>query len=64
MITPVDPRFLVEARAFALKFSCEACAYFDEGTGGCGNGYPNVEHRNAELESAPHVVFCKEFELG
>jgi len=64
VITPVDQRFMEEAELYRLRFSCEACAYFDAESGRCGNGYPNADHRWRSLKLTPHVVFCKEFELG
>ncbi|HLV19501.1 MAG TPA: hypothetical protein VKZ49_01415 [Polyangiaceae bacterium] len=63
MKSSVDETLKREARDFRLRFSCEACAYFEPDDGGCSNGYPNQDHRSGDLERAAHVIFCKEFEL-
>ena len=64
MITPVDERLRRESRELGLCFTCECCVHFDAEGGGCGNGYPNVEHRDVRLERVTELRFCKEFELG
>ncbi len=64
MITAVDDRFRREVREYRLRFRCESCASFDDVSGGCGNQYPNAPHREAGLDGASEVVFCKEFELA
>lgn len=64
MITPVDERLRREARELALRFTCEHCAHFDTEGGSCGNGYPNVEHRDVQLAEAELLRFCKQFELA
>jgi len=64
MKTPVDQRFLEEARAFALRFGCEDCAYFEPEHELCGNGYPTAPHAHVDLEARRHLEFCKEFEFA
>lgn len=72
----LDARVAAEIRAFALRFTCDACAHLDASQGGvdaCSLGYPNDAHRRTEeLERAllegpgdgrVHLTFCKEFEL-
>jgi hypothetical protein len=63
MQTPVDEQFVEEAGRFALRFSCEHCVYFDPAGEICSEGYPNHEHRSANLVGRAIVVFCKSFEL-
>jgi hypothetical protein len=62
--TLVDPRFVEEARAAALRFRCDDCAHFDDRASRCVHGYPVEPHRPGELAPGRVVVFCKEFELG
>ncbi len=61
-------RFHEEARRFRLLFTCEDCAHFQPGSGACGHGYPNEEHRRARYEGEDlarvAVVFCKEWECA
>ncbi len=64
MITRVDERLRREARELRFCFTCEHCAHFEAEGGGCGNGYPNWEHRGVRLEEAQELSFCKEFELA
>lgn len=64
MILLVDDRFRAEAKRFALRFTCESCAYFDEDRGVCSHAFPNEAHRRIELERMVEVTFCKEFELA
>jgi hypothetical protein len=64
MKTRVDAQLVAEARAFRLAFRCEACAHFSEESASCAHGYPNAAHRDADLERAVSVEFCKEFELA
>jgi hypothetical protein len=59
----VDQELRDQARRFRLACFCEACAYFDEVGGGCGNAYPNRMHRQSVLEECEEIEFCKEFEL-
>jgi len=64
MKTAVDERLNVEARRFALRFTCEHCAHFDAGSGTCANGYPTEPHRGVDLGARAEILFCKEFELA
>ena len=58
-----DARFREERRAFALRFTCEHCALYDE-HGGCAHGFPTEEHRLLRYDDErAAVTFCKEFEL-
>lgn len=59
-----DATFEAEASANALRWSCEDCALFDEDRETCAHGFPTDEHRRKHNESAPLLVFCKDFELG
>jgi hypothetical protein len=56
------PRFREERAAFALRYTCEQCTYFDPASERCTHGYPNGEHRDGCADQ-PELVFCKEFEL-
>jgi hypothetical protein len=60
--TPVDARLRREAEAFRLRFACDDCAHFDEGSSRCSLGYPAAPRRDA-LDQ-PEVELCKSFELG
>ena len=64
MRTLVDERLRREARAFALRYTCESCGAFDAVREACAFGYPTAEHREADLERATEIVFCKAFELA
>jgi hypothetical protein len=64
MITTVDARLRREARGYCLRFTCEACAWFDHVALTCSHAYPNGQHRDIDLETVDEVVFCKEFELA
>lgn len=65
MKIPQDARFRQERERFALRFTCEHCALFDEQRERCAHGYPVTEHRAARYtDEAALVVFCKHFELG
>jgi hypothetical protein len=64
MKTAVDERFLEEARAFALRFGCEDCAYFEPEHELCGNGYPTAAHAKVDLPARRYLEFCKEFEFA
>lgn len=64
MITAVDDRLRQEARRYGLRFTCEACAWFDAEDGGCSHAYPNEAHRDIDLDREAEVSFCKEFELA
>lgn len=74
----LDARLAGEIRAFALRFTCDACAHV-RADGACSLGYPNDDHRRTEAlddaiahaveeggghTAARRVTFCKEFELG
>lgn len=63
MKSPIDARFLGEARTFALRYTCESCAHFDPERARCANGYPIEPHRARELRDGESWLFCKEFEL-
>ena len=64
MITQVDDRLRREARRYGLRFTCEACAWFDEEGGRCSHAYPIEPHRGIDLDRVVEVPFCKEFELA
>ncbi|HSQ65795.1 MAG TPA: hypothetical protein VLM85_21385 [Polyangiaceae bacterium] len=64
LASPEGERLLVEASRFALRYTCDDCAHFDEQLAACGHGYPTTPHRAARLPQAGEIVFCKEFELG
>ena len=63
--------FADESARFALRFTCEDCAYHDPGRDHCAHewpgGDPGGSHRSAlwRTDATPprHIVFCKEFEL-
>lgn len=63
MRTLVDPALREEAGRFRLRYACEHCAHFEEERGSCAEGYPNAAHRDARIESAEGLEFCKSFEL-
>jgi hypothetical protein len=63
MITPVDPRLRTEARRYALRFGCEACRAFDPERATCAYGFPTEPHREAVIDRADELAFCKAFEL-
>ena len=60
---PRDAAFDAEAKAHALRWSCEDCALFDEANERCAHGFPTAEHRRAHNERTSLLVFCKDFEL-
>jgi len=64
MRSRVDDRFRQEARRFVLRFTCDACAYFDPDQSLCSNGYPAREHWRVDPERVTELSFCKLFELG
>ena len=64
MKTAVDARFRAEAEAFAFRFGCEDCAYFEPGGELCANGYPTAPHARVDLALRKHLEFCKEFEFA
>ena len=64
MITHVDHRLRTEARRYALRFGCEACAAFDPERPSCAYGYPTEPHRAIELDDVVELAFCKAFELA
>ena len=59
---PWTAEFDAEREAFALRYCCEDCAYFDDLHARCRHEWPNELHRR-ERQSGPAVDFCKEFEL-
>lgn len=59
-----DRRFLFEAKAFELRFTCEHCVHFVESTRACGEGFPNGDHLAKPLQVGSEIVFCKSFELA
>lgn len=69
MRLPSDPGFTTERAAFALRHTCEDCAFFDEHAQSCAHEWPTTTHRRAYYEAppdaapAPDIVLCKEFEL-
>jgi hypothetical protein len=61
MKTRVTLDLMREVELYALRFTCDDCAFF---TGArCANGWPGGERRR-ELREGDQVVFCKEFESG
>ena len=59
-----SPLFVVQRESYALRFTCEHCAFFDVTSERCTHGYPNEEHRLARYRDAQHeLVFCKDFDL-
>lgn len=67
MVVPRTPRFDEECARYALRFTCEDCGHFDDGSEGCRHGWPVAAHRLARHLAPPRpgdeVVFCKEFEV-
>jgi hypothetical protein len=63
MKTRVDERLCAEVVRFRLKFTCPDCAYFDDVTERCSEGYPAEEHLSGDLDRA-ELIFCKLFEAG
>jgi hypothetical protein len=59
-----DERFVLEAQTYELRFTCEHCVHFVEGTRACGEGFPNAEHLSKPLVCGSETVFCKSFELA
>jgi hypothetical protein len=58
-----DGTFREEARRFALRFTCESCALFDDAREQCAHGFPTDEHRGARYaDPGADVIFCKEYE--
>ncbi len=72
MIVPLDALLRREVEAFALRFTCEACAHFDpessptsEPPGRCSLGFPHAPHTTATYRGpAEGYLFCKAFELS
>jgi len=64
MKTVVDDRLLREMVTFELRYACEHCAHFDAPSGACSQGYPNDGHRQAHIDAAIDLEFCKGFELA
>lgn len=60
----VDERFLVEARTFEFRFTCQHCVHFVERETRCAEGYPNAAHLDKPLTCGSEMVFCKSFELA
>jgi hypothetical protein len=59
-----DQRFDDQRRAFALRFTCEECAFFHEPSGACVHDFPNEEHRLSYYDAPGRwIVFCKDFDL-
>ncbi len=53
-----------EAEAYALAWTCDDCAYFEQERETCTHGYPETARRQpAPLRPGDTVSFCKEFEL-
>jgi hypothetical protein len=73
MQTRVDAKLRLEARHFALRFTCEHCVHFANPASGdaaaspkvgcCSLGYPILPHHEVDLERVESLAFCKEFEL-
>ena len=63
MDSPVDARFIEEARKYRLRFACADCAHFQPESRSCANGYPTEPHLVSELVAGGVVIFCKSFEL-
>jgi hypothetical protein len=59
----VDDRLRHEARHFALRFTCDACAAFDPEHARCAYGFPTEPHRDSVLDGRDEILFCKAFEL-
>ena len=59
-----SPAFREERARYALQFTCEQCAHFDQPRLACAHGYPVADHLEAsQSEGEGDLVFCKEFEL-
>jgi hypothetical protein len=67
MDAPRTARFDDERQAFALRFTCDDCAGFDQREERCRHGWPTEAHRLAryqrERAAEDTVTFCKEFEV-
>jgi hypothetical protein len=64
MKLPQDAAFCREREHYALRFTCEDCALFDDARGTCAHGFPTDEHRARRYaDAAMPLVFCKDFEL-
>jgi len=58
------PTLAEQRERFALRHTCEDCAYFHKQSGRCANGWPTTPHRRAYHENdPPGLITCKEFEL-
>lgn len=64
MLTLVDSLLRREAVTFALRYTCESCAHFDDARRLCAEGYPNEPHVEDRMRSADTLEFCKSFELA
>jgi hypothetical protein len=62
--TLVDQRLQAEAQRFQLRFGCEHCVHFAAERKACANEYPTQAHLAIDLDKAPSLEFCKEFELA
>lgn len=59
-----DARFREERQRFALRFTCDDCAQWDERRDACAHGYPTSDHRLPRYEDpTAAIVFCKDFQL-
>ena len=64
MKIPAQPCFREQRARFALRFTCEHCALWDEQRDLCAHGFPTAEHRDRHYEQPDaEIVFCKDFEL-
>ncbi len=58
--------FEEQSRRFSLRFTCEACVFFQPAAQRCLHGWPTEAHRAVRYATAPRpgdvVTFCKEFE--
>lgn len=69
MIVRVFDDFLIRVIKYNFRFFCEACVYYNEETGCCGNLFPNSLHKKENYIkdgklTTQYIVFCKEFEGG
>jgi len=59
-----DAQFRVQMARYALRFTCEHCALWDEQRDLCAHGFPTEQHRDACYEDAKApLLFCKDFEM-
>ena len=67
MEVPFDDAFDEQRTRFALRFTCEHCAHYDETSGACAHGFPNRVHCLSHYTGTPRpetIVFCKDFDLA